>query len=177
MLCSCVRVKDRVAEVGRRSWTSAASWGISAFLRCSDCRIYFEVLAGEWENCRGFLTQCGLVFKQLSQSNSCEVAKISYLISLFSAWAHLRAQALLAADIKITSENVLDKFKTLGPILLNKKMFNPKQGNRSVADYMVDFWILAGESSLCSLLQGLSEYTQAELAAKELPLSLNLHVH
>lgn len=140
---------------------------------------------GDLEKCRGFLLQCGLVFQQRPVSFSSDLAKINYVVGLFHGRALAWAKAMSAQEdfSRITYKVFVERIKIVfdhpnysGDA--SNKLLNLRQGNRSVADYSVDFWTLAAEAEWneaalkAVFTRGLSHHLKDELAAHEVPSDL-----
>lgn len=143
-----------------------------------------EPFSGELSKCAGFLTQCSLVFRQQRRLFEDDGARIAFFVQLLRDRALLWAQAALKAHPDITYAVFLSKFKNVfekgsGAEAAAHQLLNLKQGKRSMADYSIDFQILAeetgwGEDALRStLLNNLCEELKDELTMRELPTSLD----
>lgn len=128
--------------------------------------------------------QCSLVFRQLSRTYASDNAKIAYMIELFRDQALRWGQAVLNTRPGITYDEFVSKFKSVflkgtDTDTAAHRLFSLQQGKRSVADYSVEFWILAEEAGWeekalrAAFLNGLTENLKGELAAKDLPVSLD----
>lgn len=110
-----------------------------------------EKFSGDLDKSRGFLTQCSLIFRQQTRAYASDIAKITLMVELMTGRALLWAQAVLSAQPSISYSDFLSKFRCVfdkgsNPDSAAHRMFTLKQGRRSVADFSVDFWILAEET-------------------------------
>lgn len=110
-----------------------------------------EKFDGELRKSRGFLTQCSLVFRQQPCAFAADSAKIAYLVQLMTGRALQWAQAVLSTQPSVSYDVFLSKFRCVfdkgaSSDTAGHHMFSLKQGRRSVADFSVEFWILAEES-------------------------------
>lgn len=110
------------------------------------------------------------------------------MVELMTGRALQWAQAVLSTQPLISYPIFLTKFRCVfdkgtSPDSASHCMFSLRQGRRSVADFSVDFWILAKETgweenALCgAFLNSLNENIKRELATKELPNSLSALVN
>uniref|UniRef100_A0A3Q2ZPZ1 ribonuclease H n=1 Tax=Kryptolebias marmoratus TaxID=37003 RepID=A0A3Q2ZPZ1_KRYMA len=116
-----------------------------------------EPFLGEIGKCAGFLLQCYLVFARSPQSFTDGLAKIAYIVGL------LRDKALKWAEAKYSF----------------RKLWNLKQGSRSVAQFAIDFRTLAltsgwNEAALKGVfIHSLQEPLKDQLAGWEEPRALD----
>ncbi|KAI2655590.1 Transposon Tf2-6 polyprotein [Labeo rohita] len=138
-----------------------------------------EPYSGDLGKCKSFLLQCSLVFGQRPLTYSTDEAKISYIMGL------LRGNALAWATAVWDSQSAQFNFSSFTAELKKifdhpvhgkeaaKRLLSLRQGSRSVAEYSVEFRIIAAESgwndvSLQELfLNGLSDRIKDELAVKD----------
>lgn len=143
-----------------------------------------EKFSGDLDKCRGFLTQCDLSFRQQTQAYATDVAKIAHMVQLMTGRALKWAQAVLHSNPNVSYPDFRTKFRCVfdkgsNPDAAAHRLFSLKQGKKSVADFSVDFWILAVETGweekalLGAFLNSLNEGLRRELATKELPKSLD----
>ncbi|CAI5693199.1 unnamed protein product [Oreochromis niloticus] len=143
-----------------------------------------EKFSGDLDKCRGFLTQCDLSFRQQTHAYATDGAKIALMVQLMTGRALKWAQAVLRSNPNVSYPDFLTKFRSVfdkssNPDAAAHRLFSLKQGKRSVADFSVDFWILAEETGWeekalrGAFLNSLNEGIRRELAAKELPKSLD----
>uniref|UniRef100_A0A3B4G8L9 DUF4939 domain-containing protein n=1 Tax=Pundamilia nyererei TaxID=303518 RepID=A0A3B4G8L9_9CICH len=132
-----------------------------------------EKFSGDLDKSRGFLTQCSLIFRQQTRAYASDIAKITLMVELMTGRALLWAQAVLSCvfDKRSNTDSAAHRMVTL------------KQGRWSVADFSMDFWILAEETDWeekalwGAFLNSLNENVKRELATKELPKSLSALVN
>lgn len=141
--------------------------------------------SGELGSCSQFLYQCSLVFDQQPLTYSSDRSKIAFVCSLLfgraSAWALAMANAnspawqsylLFCSELRKVFDHPLQS-KEAGNRLLSLR-----QGSHSVADYSVEFRILAieagwDEKALQGIfMRGLREELKDELAARDETSSL-----
>lgn len=141
--------------------------------------------SGDLGSCQAFLTQCSLVFKQQPWTYASERSRIAFLIGC------LRGQALhWASAVWERQERVCFSYSAFiaemkmvfdHPVRggdAAKRLFSLHQGNRSVAEFAIEFRSLAVESGWNKealhgpFLNALSEELKDEMAAREPPLSI-----
>lgn len=133
--------------------------------------------------CGGFLMQCSLQFRQLPHVFSSDGVKIAYFIQLRRDCALTWAQAQLQANPEITFADFLSKFQVVfdkgsSAEAAGHHLLILKQGKRSMANYLVDFWTLAtqtkwgAEALRTTLLNNINDDLKDELMVRELPASL-----
>ena len=145
-----------------------------------------DPFSGDLEKCRGFLLQCGLVFLQRPLSFSTDSAKINYSIGLFRGRALAWAEALSTDGgfFRMTYDDFVTRLRTVfdhpnSAGNASNQLLKLRQGNRSVADYSVDFWTLAAEAQWndaalrAAFTEGLSDKLKDELAARDVPSDLS----
>lgn len=144
-----------------------------------------EPYYGDLERCRGFLLQCRRVFQQQPLSFAVDEAKKNYLIGLLRGRALAWAEAMSCRpDFATYSYGRLEEslkvvFDRPGRShLVSTRLLALRQGNRSVAEYSVEFWTLAAESGWNDpalsgvFLNGLESNLQEVLAHQEQPADL-----
>ncbi len=144
-----------------------------------------EPYSGEIGNCSGFLLRCSLVFDLQPCSYPTDNAKIAYVINLLRGKAAKWATAVceqespaLSSFSSFSAELCTVFDKPLQGQEASKRLLSLSQGSQSVADYSVDFRIVASESGWGErelkgvFLKSLSEEMKDELATKEEPGSL-----
>lgn len=110
---------------------------------------------------------------------------MTFMMSLLTERALKWAQAVLNGRPGISYVDFLSKFWSVFDKGSRKdaaahRMFNLRQGKRSVADFSIDFWILAKETGwqenvLCSaFLNSLNKKLKHKLSAKSCLLHLTL---
>lgn len=95
--------------------------------------------------------QSSLIFRQQTQAYGSDCAKITLMVELMTGRALQWAQAVLNVQPNISYQDFLSKFccvfdKGSNPDSAANRLFTLKQGRKSVADFSVDFWILAEET-------------------------------
>uniref|UniRef100_A0A3Q0SWR5 CCHC-type domain-containing protein n=1 Tax=Amphilophus citrinellus TaxID=61819 RepID=A0A3Q0SWR5_AMPCI len=142
-----------------------------------------EPFHGDLGKCGGFLTQCLFVFQQQRTAFASDGTKIGFILGLLRGRALDWGHAVLQRDPGITYREFLSQFKEVFdkgscPEAAVQKLINARQGKRSVADFSVDFRILAAEAgweekSLRGIfLNSLNDEIKYELATRDLPPSL-----
>ncbi|XP_076729333.1 uncharacterized protein LOC143412466 isoform X2 [Maylandia zebra] len=143
-----------------------------------------EKFDGDITKSRGFLMQCSLIFRQQTQAYGSDCAKITLMVELMTGRALQWAQAVLNVQPNISYQDFLTKFlcvfdKGTDADGAANRLFTLKQGHKSVADFSIDFWILAEETGWAenalrgAFLNCLNEELKHELATKELPKPLS----
>lgn len=143
-----------------------------------------EPFSGEFDKCAGFLTQLGLQFRLQRRTYGSDESKIAFFVQLLRGRALTWAQAVLRSDPEITYQDFHSKFKSVfergtGAAAAAHRLLNLKQGRRSMADYSVEFWMLAEETGwgkpalISTLLNNVCDELKGELLTKELPASLD----
>nr|CBN81752.1 Pol polyprotein [Dicentrarchus labrax] len=145
-----------------------------------------ERYAGDLGACGRFLLQCSLVFQQQPLTYSSDSAQVAFVISLLSGKAAQWATALWEKHSPIC-----DSFQRFSEELRKvfdhpvqgkeaaKRLLNLRQGSGSVAEFSVEFRILAAESGWDEealqtvFVHGLSEVMKDELAARDSAASLD----
>ena len=144
-----------------------------------------QTFEGDLSLCRGFLSQCELLFVHQPSRYSSPKSRVALIVSLLSgralqwAVATLEKHPLLASNYK----QFIGEFKLVfdhppeGSDLASK-LLTISQGTRSVADYAVEFRILAAECKwnddalACAFRAGLSD-TIKDLILRDRPSSLS----
>lgn len=143
-----------------------------------------EPFTGELEKCSGFLAQVSLFFRQQNRTYASDGARIAFFVQLLRDRALQWAQALLKTLPNISYLDFLTEFKSVferdgGPSAAAQRLLNLKQGKRTMADFSVDFRILAVETGWKEeavkevLLNNIAEDLKDELMTRELPSSLS----
>lgn len=129
-----------------------------------------KAFEGELSLCRGFLAQCELIFRHQPSRYSSSEARVAFIISLLSGRALHWAVASLEKDSFLSSR--YDLFVKEFRLVFDhpsdgadsaSKLLTISQGARSVADYAVEFRILAAESRwddaalMCAFRRGLND--------------------
>ena len=108
---------------------------------------------GDFELCRGFLVQCELVFQHQPSRYGSDGAKIAFVLSLLSGRALRWATAAVGQSSRLSStySAFRAEFKSVfdhpedGEDAATR-LHSIQQGSRSVADYTLEFRILAADS-------------------------------
>lgn len=144
-----------------------------------------EPYCGEVGKTKGFLLQCSQVFNQQPQTFASDQAKVSYVTGLLRGRALEWAQAVLgdSTNPPIYARFLADFKKVFAhPDIAAdaaKRLLSLRQGLHSVAEYSIDFRILAAESgwndhALRGAFQfGLNETMKDELASHDESVSLD----
>lgn len=135
--------------------------------------------------CRGFLTQCQLMFELQRATYPSDRSKIACIITLLTdkalAWATAiwQRQGPECSDVKLFTDNMLKVFdQTAVGQEAAKRLLRLEQGNSSVSDYAITFRTLAAESGwnqtalISVFLNGLSDSLKDCLATREVPEDL-----
>ena len=125
---------------------------------------------GDLPLCRGFLAQCELIFRHQPSRYSSSEARVAFIISLLTGRALHWAVATLEKDQQLSSqyELFIKEFRLVfdhsaDGVNSASKLLTISQGSRSVADYAVEFRILAAESRwddvalMCAFRRGLND--------------------
>ena len=139
-----------------------------------------KVYDGDLLLCRGFLEQCEMLFRHQSSRYSCDEAKVAQIISLLSG----RALEWAVASLKKTPSFYSDYRAFVSELRLvfdhPPMVYNPAsrlhticQGSRPVAEYAVEFRILAAECTwgndalMSAFHRGLSEPIRDRILLEE----------
>lgn len=144
-----------------------------------------EPFHGEVGKCRGFVLQCRMIFQQFPYAFRQDASKIAYVVGL------LRGRALVWAEsawsMSDSSWDTYDEFIRDFKAVFDfpdhagnagSRLMALRQGARSVADFSIDFRLLAAESgwnetALCTVFYGgLNDFLRGELAMKDKPSNL-----
>ena len=144
-----------------------------------------KAFEGDFELCRGFLVQCGLVFQHQPSRYSSDGAKIAFIMSLLSGRALRWATAAVgqSSSLSTSYSAFCAEFKSVFDHPVDgedaaTRLHSIQQGSRSVADYTLEFRILAadcewGDKALLSAYRrGLSEAVKDGLL-RDRPSSYN----
>uniref|UniRef100_A0A8P4GPN0 Gypsy retrotransposon integrase-like protein 1 n=1 Tax=Dicentrarchus labrax TaxID=13489 RepID=A0A8P4GPN0_DICLA len=145
-----------------------------------------ERYAGDLGACGRFLLQCSLVFQQQPLTYSSNSARVAFVISLLSGKAAQWATALWEKHSPIceTFQRFSDELRKVfdHPVQgreAAKCLLNLRQGSGSVAEFSVEFRVLAAESGWDEealqtvFVHGLLEIMKDELAARDSAASLD----
>lgn len=139
-----------------------------------------EHYTGDMGKCGGFLLQCSLVFTQKPVTYASDSSKVAFIMGLLKGraldWAAAKWQnnPEIRNNFSAFEEELRRVFDH--PVQgreASKRLLTLHQGNRSVADYSVEFRTLAAETGWDDLalqsvfLNGLSEQLKDELALKD----------
>ena len=112
-----------------------------------------KTFEGDFELCRGFLVQCELIFRHQTSRYSTDGAKIAYVMSLLSGRALKWATAAVGQSSSLASSYSAfrDEFTAVFDHPVDgadaaSRLHSIQQGSRSVADYTLEFRILAADS-------------------------------
>ena len=139
---------------------------------------------GDLSLCAGFITQCELVFRHNPSRFYSDDARIAFIVSLLTGRALEWAVASFSSDPRMSSD--YDKFLSEFRLVFNhppdgadsaSRLHTLCQGSRSVAEYAVEFRILAaksrwgGEALMSAFRRGLSDSIK-DLILRDRPTSL-----
>ena len=143
-----------------------------------------KVYEGDLSQCCGFVTQCELIFRHNPSRFYLDDARVAFIVSLLTGRALEWAVATLNSDVRFSSDYnmFISEFRLVfdhPPDGLDSasKLHSICQGTRSVAEFAVEFRILAtrskwGDEALKSAFRrGLSE-TIKDLIVRDRPGSL-----
>lgn len=145
-----------------------------------------EPYDGTLGRCRGFLLQCTHIFALKPQSFGSDTTKVCFIIGLLRGRALAWAEAEDARrswttrsfeDFVVAFKAVFDLPDHLGNV--SQRLLSLTQGSSSVADYSIEFRILAAETgwdegALRSIFfRGLNEHLKDELSSRDDPDSLD----
>ncbi|CAL9686262.1 unnamed protein product [Knipowitschia caucasica] len=141
---------------------------------------------GDLGSCKSFLTQCSLIFEQQPLSYSNDRAKISFLIGCLRGNALNWASAVWEKQAQICFSYIefIAAMKQIFDHPVSgkeaaKRLFTLRQGNRSVAEFAIEFRTLAAESDWNDealhgvFLNALSETLKDVMASRDLPNKLD----
>ena len=144
-----------------------------------------KTFSGEFSMCRGFLGQCELFFRHQPARYAAEETRVALVVSLLAGRALKWAMATVANNPRLSSH--YDEFLHEFQLVFDhpedgrnaaSRLHDLRQGTRSVADYTVEFRILAAESFWDELAlqsayrRGLSDAIKDTIVQKK-PPSLN----
>ena len=128
------------------------------------------IYEGDLAKCRGFLAQCDLLFSHHTSRYPCDESKVAFVVSLLSGRALDWAVAVLKKTRTFYSNYraFITEFRLVfdhSPVGsdVGSRLLTICQGNRSVAEYAVEFRLLAAECNWdddalsCAFRRGLNE--------------------
>lgn len=135
---------------------------------------------GDLGACGRFLLQCNLVFQQQPATYHSDKSRVAFITSLLSGKASQWASALWERESPICN-SFLDFVSEMRRVFDHpvqgkeaaKRLLSLRQGSLSVAEYAVEFRILAAESGWDEVAlqgvftHGLGDYIKDELAARD----------
>ncbi len=141
---------------------------------------------GDRETCGPFLTNCSLLFALQPRTFATEPAKVAFVINHLTGKARLwgtaewerRSPACASFDLFAAELRKVFGFENCGSESA-RGLMGLKQGDRTVADYSIDFRTRASQSrwnssALCdAFLHGLADYIKDELVSHDTPLTLD----
>lgn len=141
---------------------------------------------GDRETCGPFLTNCSLLFALQPRTFATEPAKVAFVINHLTGRARLwgtaewerRSAACASFDLFAAELRKVFGFENCGSES-TRGLMGLKQGERTVADYSIDFRTRASQSSwnssaLCdAFLHGLADYIKDELVSHDTPITLD----
>ena len=145
-----------------------------------------ERYGGDPEGCGPFITNCSIFFAMQPNTYSSETAKVAFTVNHLTGRARLwgtaewERQAPACASFQAFASELRMVFGG-GRRNANaaQNLLNMRQGNRSVADYAIDFRTRASQcdwhsSGLCDVfVHGLASHMKDELAVRETPPTLD----
>lgn len=142
--------------------------------------------AGEPQLCRAFLTKCSLFFTLQPSTYATEQSKVALVMTLLTGKASLWGTAVwenkhpCVASFQALADEMRQVFdRAVTGREAARLLADLRQGNRSVADYAIEFRTLAAEckwnqeAQWDMFLHGLAERIQREIFALELPSDLD----
>ena len=131
-------------------------------------------------SCRGFLSQCSLLFTLQPSAFTTDVGKVRYVMTLLTGRALAWANALIERDSDLCSDfdQFIEEMKRIFDCPVRgrdaaTRLLVLRQGRNSVKDYAIEFQVLAAESEwpmatlMPVFMNGLSEEIKDELASRE----------
>uniref|UniRef100_A0AAQ4PKW1 CCHC-type domain-containing protein n=1 Tax=Gasterosteus aculeatus aculeatus TaxID=481459 RepID=A0AAQ4PKW1_GASAC len=135
---------------------------------------------GSPELCRGFLTQCSLIFELQSPQFASDRAKVAFIISRLTGRALVWATAVWDQQEPVCSdhEGFMQRLRQVFGHSTSlqeaaRRLLKLRQGPRSVSDFSIDFRTLATESGwedsalMPTFYHGLSESLKDELVNRD----------
>ena len=137
-------------------------------------------------SCRGFISQCTLIFTLQPSAFTTDGAMVAYIMTLLSGRALAWANALLEKQSPLCSDfdRFIDEMKRVFDCPVRgrdaaTRLLNLRQGRNSAANYAIEFRVLAAESEwsdaalIPTFLHGLSDEVKDELVSRELSEGLD----
>ncbi|MGL5956306.1 MAG: DUF4939 domain-containing protein, partial [Brevinema sp.] len=145
-----------------------------------------EKFNGTPDHCKGFLQQCRIHFTTQSDRYVSETNKCAFIFSLLSGQALEWASAVWNTDPQIRDSSVyfMSQIQEVfehpaGGMDISNQLFDIRQGERSAADYAIQFRTLAAQSRWdevplkAAYKRGLNTRLQAELICRDDNCSLS----
>jgi hypothetical protein len=145
-----------------------------------------EAYSGDSKYCRAFLTRCSMHFALQPRTFQTEQAKVAFVLTLLTGKAALwgtavwENQDLCCASFHALSTEIRRVFdRAVAGREAARVLADLHQGERSVADFSIEFRTLAAEcqwneeAQWDMFLHGLADRVQREIYALDLPTSLN----
>lgn len=142
-----------------------------------------ERFNGDPDQVRPFLTNCKLLFSLQPRTFALEEAKVGFAITHLTGRARLwgaaefEQQTPACATFEAEMKKVFDLGSTTADA--SQELLTIRQGNRTVADYSIEFRTLARRSTwntvavVNAFLHSLAEYIKDELVSYDLPTTLD----
>uniref|UniRef100_A0A8C1V5B8 Gypsy retrotransposon integrase-like protein 1 n=1 Tax=Cyprinus carpio TaxID=7962 RepID=A0A8C1V5B8_CYPCA len=140
---------------------------------------------GTAERCKGFLRQCSIYFENQPEAFLRDTTKCSFMMSLFTGKALEWASAVWDQDDMIRtsfdyfSKQITEVFQyPAGGRDVSMQLLDLCQGNRTAAEYAVDFRTIAAQSGWNEAAlkpifkRGLHHKLQSEIACKDMDMDL-----
>lgn len=141
---------------------------------------------GDRETCGPFLTNCSLLFALQPRTFATEPARVAFVINHLTGRARLwgtaewerRSPACTSFELFAAELRKVFGFENCGSESA-RGLMGLKQGERTVADYSIDFRTRASHSSWNSsalsdaFLHGLADYIKDELVSHDTPVTLD----
>lgn len=144
-----------------------------------------ELFKGDPDQCRAFLTQCEIHFELQPSSFPTERSRVAFVISLLSGKAKQWGTAEWqnnSVSCSSYSEFSKELIRVFDPVLPNReaarRLYSLRQGERSVTSFIIDFHVLAADSSwnqealMDAFMEGLNDNIKDQLATQAYPKSL-----